>query len=294
MNGEDFELSVRPLLPDSFTDHHEILLKISFGVVKPDSSLIAQLSTNEVTTSGLQQMYHTVQVEFKSSLDNEMIGSDETRPTPPDPNPYDVFLMETTIDRPTKHIAVCVRKRRELAWYNGSDILISISALFRKWRVASLSGPARVLQHLAKPPNYLTSMAMRRSMIMDTVEDVDLSLESRPSDHDVQRKTPLNESQRKALATVVSPEFQQGFFAIQGPPGCGKTSVLVAMIIAIGDGILVVAPSNAAVANVARKVFETGRFGLDEISVYGENADPTVHFLNPWLRGVKFVDVSLQ
>jgi len=63
---------------------------------------------------------------------------------------------------------------------------------------------------------------------------------------------------------------------------------LVAAIAAIGKGILVVAPSNAAVANVAVKAFQTGRFGLNEISVFGSNTDPAASFLNPKARGDKY------
>jgi hypothetical protein len=176
LNG--FEQYVRPSLPDSFSDHHEILLKISFGVVKPDNSAIEPLPETELQESDLHRMYHMVLVEFASSLAKEMSGSDETRPTAPNPNPFDVFLMETTMDRPMKHIAVCVpvRKRRELAWYNGGDQLIPLSVLSPKWRVASLSGSARVLQYLAEPPNFLTNMAMQRSMIVAAVEDADLCL----------------------------------------------------------------------------------------------------------------------
>ena len=32
----------------------------------------------------------------------------------------------------------------------------------------------------------------------------------------------MNESQREAVATVVSKKFEKGFFVIQGPPGCGS------------------------------------------------------------------------
>lgn len=311
MDVEVFERHVRrSLLPDSFSDHHATLLKICFrAAVTPYSSSVSMmmepLPVAELLPADLKRMYDMVLLEFASALAKEMMGSDETRPTAPDPHIYDVFLMETTMDRPTKHIAVCVpvRKRRDLAWYNGGDDLIPLSALSPKWRVASLSGSARVLQYLAEPPCLLSKMAMQRSMLVGALEQEHaeptlsrLMIERGSDDDDNwrQRIQTLNESQRQALATVISPSFQQGFFAIQGPPGCGKTSVLVAMIASIGTGILVVAPSNAAVANIARKVHETGRFRLDEMSVYGENADPTVHFFHPRIRGDKFAEVALQ
>lgn len=80
----------------------------------------------------------------------------------------------------------------------------------------------------------------------------------------------------------------QFLFSFLHCAGCGKTTFLVAAITAIGEDILVVAPSNAAVANIAVKVFKTGRFGLHEISVFGSNADPAASFLNPKARGDKY------
>lgn len=72
--------------------------------------------------------------------------------------------------------------------------------------------------------------------------------------------------------------------------GCGKTTCLVSMILALTDRIqiVVVAPSNAAVANVALKVYETGMYTLDDMVVYGENADQSVHFLSPRHRSEYF------
>lgn len=342
MEEEEFDKHIRKHLPESFSVHHLILIKICFGVIKPDPSVLKPVSDERcLELSDLQRYYAMVLVEFAASLEKELKGSDETKPKSDNPNPYDVFLVETTLDHPTKHIAVCVpvRMRRELAWYNGGNELIPVGDLSPKWRVASLSGPARVLGALSEPPTLLTKMSMERSMIVDIVEDID-RLDAMAFDEDLkQRFRMLNESQRAAVATVLSPTFSQGFLPIQGPPGackdlwhsqctkvlsriddgcflhssmitthipcfcsvffpprlgCGKTSFLVAAIAAIGEGILVVAPSNAAVANVALKVYETGRFGLNEISVFGENTDATAHFLNPKKRGEKFVHFLLE
>jgi hypothetical protein len=59
------------------------------------------------------------------------------------------------------------------------------------------------------------------------------------------------------------------------------------MVSALAEGVLVVAPSNAAVANAAIKVFASGRFNLDDLCVFGENCDPSVHFLSPRFRSEK-------
>ena len=295
MDAEAFE-QVRELLPDAFSEHHATLVKICFGAIRPDPSKIEPVANEQcLQRNDMDRMYDMVLVEFLTSLEKEKSGSDETRPKT-DPNPYDVFLMETTMNRPTKHIAVCVpvRWRRELAWYNGGNELIPLRDLTPKWRVASLSGPACVLAALSEPPNRLTTMAMERKMIVDAAEDIGISNSFSMNEDLKERIGMLNESQQAGLATVVSPSFKQGFFSIQGPPGTGKTSFLVLSIAAIGKEILVVAPSNAAVANVAIKTFETGLFGWNEISVYGENTDPIAHFLNPKIRGERFVNALLQ
>ena len=144
MDVDEFE-HVLELLPEAFSEHHATLVKICFGAIRPDPSAITPVSNEQcLELSDLRRLHFMVLVEFASSLSKEMFGSEETRPkTDPNPNPYDVFLMETTMDRPTKHIAVCVpvRRHRELAWYNGGKELIQLKDLTPKWRVASLSGP---------------------------------------------------------------------------------------------------------------------------------------------------------
>lgn len=99
--------------------------------------------------------------------------------------------------------------------------------------------------------------------------------------------TQLNPAQRQAVATLLDPAYTRGFLPLIGPPGTGKSSTLRAMVTAFRERgeLLVTAPSNAAVANLALKVWETGYFELDELLVYGENAEESVHFLNPIRRG---------
>jgi hypothetical protein len=285
MDIEDFERIKGKYLSRSFSPHHEILMHICFGNVKPDPTRIEPLN-DYLDTNDLRRMIHMVKVEFASSLSKEMGGSEDAV-TKTDPKPFDVFLMETTLDRAKQHIAVCLpTKRRELLWYNGGEDLLPLDALTHKWRVASLSGPARVLEALSAPATPLTKMAMQRAPLVEAVEDYEILLAGFETIF-----KDMNESQQRAVATMVDPCFKQGFFAIQGPPGCGKTTTMVAMISVIGSGLLVVAPSNAAVANVALKLHSTGRFALNEIAVFGENSDTSVHFLSPKLRGDKFTEM---
>ena len=60
------------------------------------------------------------------------------------------------------------------------------------------------------------------------------------------------------------------------------------MIQAIGRGIIVTAPSNAAVANVALKVHSSSHYDMREIVVFGQNCDESVRFLNPLHRSEAF------
>jgi tetratricopeptide (TPR) repeat protein len=284
MDLEAFQGIKGKYLTQSFSPHHEILMHICFGNVKPDPTRIEPLN-DYLDTNDLRRLTHMVKVEFASSLSQEMAGSEDAA-AKTDPKPFDVFLMETTLDRPKQHIAVCLpikSKRRELAWYNGGKELMPLNVFTHKWRVASLSGAARVLEALAAPTTRLTQMAMQRTTLVEAVEDYETSLAGFETIAD-----NMNESQQQAVATMIDPRFSEGFFAIQGPPGCGKTTTMVSMISVIGSGLLVVAPSNAAVANIALKLYSTKRFALNEIAVFGENSDPSAHFLSPKLRGDKF------
>jgi ATP-dependent RNA/DNA helicase IGHMBP2 len=73
-----------------------------------------------------------------------------------------------------------------------------------------------------------------------------------------------------------------------GPPGCGKTTTMVGMISAIEDGMIVTAPSNAAVANLAMKLVESGRFEFPQVCIFGDGCDPSVRFLNPLHRSKEY------
>ena len=60
------------------------------------------------------------------------------------------------------------------------------------------------------------------------------------------------------------------------------------MISAMKERSLVLAPSNAAVANIALKLWAQGGLELEDIIVHGSNSDPSVHFLNPPARGIQY------
>ena len=64
----------------------------------------------------------------------------------------------------------------------------------------------------------------------------------------------------------------------------GKSTTLVQMICAKQQRVIASAPSNAATANIALKLFKTSKFDHGNLCVYGQNCDETVRFLNPVLR----------
>ena len=63
---------------------------------------------------------------------------------------------------------------------------------------------------------------------------------------------------------------------------------MVGMISAIGKGMIVTAPSNAAVANLAKKLIESGRFEFPDVCIFGDGCDPSVRFLNPLHRSEEY------
>jgi ABC-type glutathione transport system ATPase component len=182
--------------------------------------------------------------------------------------------------------------KRKFAWYDSSD---EFGELWPKEgqqaprvikKLTSLSGTTRILQSIRSSPlpDSLMYQAMRKEMLLNVID--------RPLTTAIAKS--LNESQRKAVSTVSSPSFCRGFFAILGPPGCGKTTTMIQMILAMGKGVVVAAPSNAAVANIALKLHETGRMEFKAMCVFGSNCHESVHFLSPTHRRKKYKEMMWQ
>jgi hypothetical protein len=259
MDVDAFETDVRCHLPRSFSGEHLRLMLICFGNVKPDAREVHSLN-DHLDSIDMDRLYHMVQVEFAASLAKEKKGSDTTVVIGDDYNPYDVYLVHATMDQSSKaggqNVAIVLprRNRKEFAWYNGGNELLELDQLRPKWKIASLSGPSRVLEALNTPieSDTLSHWAMRREMIQP-VERNRQVLES----FDQLGIQHLNVSQQQAVATVASPKFKTGFFCVQGSPGTGKTTAAVSMIhmATLRGRVLVTAPSNSAVGNIALKVF---------------------------------------
>lgn len=210
-------LRVRGKFSRGFTEHHQRLVDICIGRIKPPClNQIQPLNLEQLDYNDLNMLKKMVEVEFAASLEKEMKGTEDAAAG--EPHAYDVFLMETTIDRRDLRLAVCMPTKNDLVWYNGLDQLWGMEPPQHKWRVASLSGTARIMAALYENPDNhpLMSAAMKRELIVQAVDDDDDEYNSAVDLAAIQH---LNESQRQAVRTVVSPTFGSGFFVIQGPPG---------------------------------------------------------------------------
>lgn len=276
-------------LPDGvFNEYQQQLLDIVFGKIKLSNKLIKPVSDpRRLVQDDLERLAYMVQVEFAESLDKEMNNEDNEDVVKGncEPHVFDVFLMEKSPLRRSLDLAVCVpmqiHNKRHLMWYDADGNICHIDdPPTHIHKVTSLCGAARTLEGLLGDlgVNILKEAAMLRELIFQ-VENFD---------HCDKHYSSLNESQAQAVAAVKNPAFRRGFLAIQGPPGTGKTSTIVEMIKEVGEGIIILAPSNAAVANVALKVFSTKAYQYHELCVHGENCHESAQFLSPLQRGRKY------
>lgn len=219
MDVDAFKKTIRKELTMGFSKQHETLLKICFGVVKPDPSEVKPLSLPYLGESDVQNMIYMNLVEFAASFEKELL-TDSGQQDETNPKPYDVFLVSTAVGEP-ECIAACLPRKKSdvLWWYDGGRELIPLDDRVPKRKIASMSGPSRVLESLSKTPLILTQNSMNREMIVDAVEDYN-SLQQFQEDSDlIDRIQKLNQSQQLALATLTSQHFTRGFQPIIGPPG---------------------------------------------------------------------------
>lgn len=229
MDMESYHTNIRPRLPWNYSIYHDELVYIVFGESVLDRTKLGALNEERIYQHDIDMMSLMVKIEFQSSLQKEMKGTDTLFHSKSKPNPYDVFLVEMTLDQQSQYggvpLAIClpISKSNNFYWYNGGEHLIPLNDIKHKWRVASLSGPSRVLENLANQSPLLTHWSMDRIElqipIMNQYDDV---LDQLLISDDVKRNKILkmNPSQRQAVATVATINyFRQGFFTIQGPPG---------------------------------------------------------------------------
>jgi hypothetical protein len=263
----------------SFSQAQQELLDVVFCRVLPGNVNGTEcISQEEVTENSLDLMCRLVKIEFFTSLQKEINSTDDGVKVI-EPKPYDVFLIEKTFKNQNINLALFVpvkgSNRNDFIWYDENDTIWAPKELHPLRKVSSLSGPSRVLENLMAIPSILMQQAMVRTNIFDASK-VDLPQENSEG---------LNPSQLAAVSALKKTSaFKKGFFVCQGPPGTGKTTTMAKMIEATNERVIVSAPSNAATANIALKLFATAKFDVSQICVYGLNCDKSVQFLNPTFR----------
>lgn len=277
------------IVSTGFSMYHRQLSDLAFKKTKIPSTVDLTLGSGEQRSlSEMITLSTMVKIEFVASMEQQ-IEKPADQEMVSDPKPFDVFLVNRPISRsPTGCIMIyvpMVKPRNELMWMDSDGGFWLDKPDFHIRPIASLTGPARVLENVsASISSDLKSYSMSRENLIDVVseEEADMLLLNTDS------VTHLNASQRVAIATLIGGRFLEGFLVVQGPPGCGKTSTLVEMISITVEPCVVAAPSNAAVANVAFKLFMTGRHHRNSLCVFGENCNESVSFLNPAHRGIKY------
>jgi len=243
-----------------------------------------------ITKDMLQNMYDMVQVEFAESLKKEIESPEDDAIENPIPKPYDIFQVEPNLSSGNVELVICVpikkprvlkSDRPRMVWLDNHNKLWLLDDLTPKRRVGSLSGSSRILDVLSGGEfnSRLMLAAMgRTSLYTVNEEECKTTLLSC-------QESAMHESQRQAIVAMTAEGFHFGFLVLQGPPGCGKTTTIVGMIKAAihdtSEKILVCAPSNAAVANIALKLEQENLVDESNLLVFGGNVDISVRHLSP-------------
>lgn len=214
---EDIKTALKSIAP-SFTVIHQRLLDLAIGRGFPSQSLAYPIPlTGPLLPEHLRSMMAMAEMEFLASLEKELTDPEEKNAS--DPVPFDIFLMESSLSRQSndlrKQLALCVPTRKKIGeqtknmmWYDGRGMLWDLKPQTHRWKVASLSSTARILEALMHPPTPLMHFAMTREMIVDSsvVSMADNAFYT----------TNLNDSQQEAVSTVSSKAFTEGIFCVLG------------------------------------------------------------------------------
>jgi hypothetical protein len=236
MDMESYQNHIKPKLPWNFSIHHESLVFIVFGALVVDKNQLVTLNEERICQRDIDMMSLMVKIEFESSLQKEMEGSDALFHAKSEPKPYEIFLVERTLEQSSSpyRVSICFPMKKstnhhenynasnELVWYNGGQDLIPLDDLNYKWRIGSLAGPARILENLHAGSCQLTEWFMNRTGIISPIMDqFDVVIDQLDIPYDMKQNImSMNTSQRQAVATVADMTyFRDGFFAIHGPPG---------------------------------------------------------------------------
>ena len=314
-----YEAALKFRITQSFTKQHGRLLDLCLAVtarsprLHPKPAPLPHLSPDVLTLPDLDTLQKMVEQEFVASFQQELQNQNDDSENN-EPRVFDVYLMKSTLDRASQHgrrpIALCVPDRKRLRWWNGlgmedgeqRGMLWDLVPPSHVRRLTNLAGSARILKALSTarsilaPPNdgvdkSLVEWAMKRQgiFVIPQAESAPLM----PCEESSSSFSALLNPSQQAAVNAVANHFTQGFLCIQGPPGTGKTTTMVEMIRAAiakyGGGVVVTAPSNAAVANIALKLYSTGTVPFGKMVIFGENCHGSVKFLQPKFRSQEFI-----
>lgn len=214
----------------------ESLIRIAFGHEPRPRYDLAMINWTCVDDHAIKLIKQCVLVEFYEDFVKDYRSAREkTRRDKIDsPHIFDVFTMEQKLTSYNTTLAVCLRNEPAGGLLMWRDQYIPhsyhpMNPPFHKFRIASLSGPCRILENLFVPPRgSLMDLALRRdpASFMQAIERDDNLIKCIP----LSVAELLNLSQRRAVATVLSSAFKRGFFLVQGPPGTGERTIEITLL----------------------------------------------------------------
>lgn len=205
------------------------LLDICLGCAAPSN--LRPVNHDMLSMDDLDNLTAMVETEMVAGV-QACLDSPHDNAEKSDPKPFDLFLIKTRLEHivSKRMYALCIPMNgKGLHWYDGFTEVLKLEDLEWDRRVGSLSGSARVLVAL-KGSSNMKAMAMRREGLINPLNFESIMKLDRKFQPFINN---MNESQQIAVATVVHPSFDEGFFAIQGPPGCGSTSFMITIIIVL-------------------------------------------------------------
>lgn len=198
---------------DPLPQDHRRLFQVCRGLIKPGK--ISKVNGDYMSVKDMKILSTMVEIEVLAGV-KKCQASPEDQMESSSPLPFDVYI-KPSLEHRMEYI-LCLPLKKTLVWYDGDSTILKLNELQARQKVASISGPARVLAAL-RESTTLKSKAMKRQGLVDvvgkeSVKRLDTSLKP--------FLNGMNLSQQQAITTAVHSSFKTGFLAIQGPPGCGS------------------------------------------------------------------------
>ena len=224
VTSESYDAAQEWGVSPSFTEFHGRLLDLCLNPPTYQTVPTLEHDGTVLTLKDIDSLVKMVELEFVASFTKELQAT-EVEDT--QPHVFDVYLMKVTTKSITfqshkRQLALCVPYKKQLVWWNGCSRgnggeMWLMKENFHVRKVASLSGSARVLQALWDA-KCSTSPLVKSAMNRTHLFSVPPGNEPCFTEGDL----TVNKSQQRAVDAIS--KFDHGFFCIQGPPGCGKTT----------------------------------------------------------------------